>query len=245
MRKIAQITDLHVDDFLAKREKIDTRKTFEDTLRLAHSRGVSEVILTGDLGDPESLAWVFETVRGYGFDFQVIFGNHDHRADFQQFDFLNALMKADGLYFSTRLAAVEFECIFLDSSAGEIGPVQLEWLRQQVSGSKEPLLLFIHHPILDCGGTIMDRMYPLKNRDAARQMLSATNREITIFCGHYHYRSSEEVVRAGQLRQFLTPSTFQQLEPYAEKIVPDNSYIAYREIWMEGQTLHTEVVEVK
>lgn len=245
MKKIAQMTDLHVDDFLAKREKIDTRKTFEDTLRLAHSRGVSEVILTGDLGAPEAIAWVFETVRGHGFDFQVIFGNHDHRADFEKFDFLNALMKADGLYFSKRLAGIERECIFLDSSLGEIGALQLEWLGQRVSESKEPLLIFIHHPILDCGNTIMDRLYPLKNRDAVRQILSAANRETTIFCGHYHYRSSEEVVREGQLCQFLTPSTFQQLRPYAEKIEPDNSYIAYREIWMEGKTLHTEVVEVK
>jgi 3',5'-cyclic AMP phosphodiesterase CpdA len=244
MKKIAQISDLHIDDFLAKKEKIDTRKNFEETLRLAHSRGVSEVILSGDLGVPEAYEWIFETIRSYGFDFQVVFGNHDHRADFQKFDFLTVLMKEDGLYFSKRIEGLQSECIFLDSSAEEIGAIQLEWLMRQLAGSREPLVIFIHHPILDCGNTVVDRFYPLKNRDAVRQILSAAKREITIFCGHYHYRNFQEI-REGSLRQFVTPSTAGQIKPYGEKIEPDNSYIGYREIWIADKKLQTEVVEVK
>jgi Icc protein len=244
VKKIAHLTDLHIDDFIAKKEKIDARKNFENTLKLAHRRGASEVILTGDLGTPEAAAWAFEMIRGYGMGLQVAFGNHDERADFQKFDFLSALMKADGLYFSKMIDSLESECVFLDSSAAEIGVTQLEWLRQQVAGARKPLFVFIHHPILDCGNTSVDRLYPLKNRDAVRQILSAANREVIIFCGHYHYRDFKEI-REGELRQFVTPSTAGQIKPEGEKIEADNSYIGYREIWMEGKTLHTEVVEVK
>ena len=156
---------------------------------------------------------------------------------------MNALIKADGLYFSTTLAGLQSECIFLIPAPEEIGESQLEWLRRQVSESSEPLIVFIHHPILDCGNTVVDRFYPLKNRDAVRQVLSAAKREITIFCGHYHYRDFKEI-REGQLCQFVTPSTAWQIKPYGEKIEPDNSYVGYREIWMENDQLQTAVVEV-
>jgi 3',5'-cyclic-AMP phosphodiesterase len=139
---------------------------------------------------------------------------------------------------------VEFECVFLDSSAEEIGEIQLEWLRRQVSGSRQPLLVFIHHPILDCGNAIIAWLSPLRNRDIVRRVLIEAKREIIIFCGHCHYRNSEERSE-GELRQFLTPSTFGQIKPYGEAIEPESGYIAYREIWIKDKELRTEVIEVK
>jgi len=241
MKKIAQITDLHVDDYLAKGFQIDARKNFENALNLAQGRGISAVILTGDLGASESSDWLFELVRGHGFDFQIILGNHDHLADFQHLDFLKPLVKEDGLYFSKMIENVE--CIFLDSSAAEIGKTQLDWLRQ-ISKSKDPLFIFIHHPILDCGDTIADRLFPLKNRDEVRQVLVETGRDVSIFCGHYHYRNAVET-RESNLHQFLTPSIFGQIKQYGEEIEPDGGYIAYRELWVEGKEFQTEVIEVK
>lgn len=244
MKKIAQITDLHVDDYLAKKYKIDARKNFENALKLSQSRGVSDVILTGDLGASEANEWVFETIRSHGFDFHVVLGNHDNLVNFHKFDFLKTLIKDDGLYFSKTIYGIESECIFLDSSAGEVGETQLEWLRRQISGSSEPFLIFIHHPILACGDPIIDRLFSLKNRDTLRQILIEAEREIAIFCGHYHSHHSEEK-REGKLRQFLTPATFGQIKQYDEEIRPDDSgYIAYREIYIKDEKLQTEIIEI-
>jgi 3',5'-cyclic AMP phosphodiesterase CpdA len=242
MKKIAQITDLHLDDFLAKEFHIDARKNFETILSLAQSRGVSSAILTGDLGAPESAPWLFETLKAYGFDFQIVLGNHDILADFQRFDFLQPLIRDDGLYFSKTIENVE--CLFLDSSAHVLGDVQLDWIKQQLSQSQEPLSIFIHHPILDCGNTIADRLFPLKNREAVQQVLLESGREINIFCGHYHYIAAIEK-QAGSLHQFLTPSAFGQIKQDGDEIQPaGSSYIAYREIWFTDKTLQTEVVGV-
>jgi 3',5'-cyclic AMP phosphodiesterase CpdA len=243
MKKIAQITDLHIDDYLAVNFKIDARTHFRNALAMAQSRGVSTVVLTGDLGAPESLDWVFESVRECGFELFVMLGNHDKLADFQRFDFLQSILKDDGLYYSKILEG--FECLFLDSSAGVIGEVQLKWVEAQLSASNEPLLIFVHHPIFDCGGTIADRLYPLKNRDAIRQILVKSQRQVSIFCGHYHYSNAIEK-KEGSVHQYLTPSTFGQIKSYSETIEPENDgYIAYREIQLAGKELRTEVVQVK
>jgi 3',5'-cyclic AMP phosphodiesterase CpdA len=243
MEKIAQITDLHLDDFLAVHFKKDARQHFENTLTMAQSRGISTAILTGDLGAPESHDWLFETILKNGFEFFVVLGNHDKLADFQHFDFLQPLLKDDGLYYSKTLDGSE--CLFLDSSAEEIGAVQLKWLERQVAGSNDPLLVFVHHPVFDCGDTIADRLYPLKNRDAVRRILIGAQRQVSIFCGHYHYRSAIEI-RDGNVRQLLTPSTFGQIKQYGENIEPeDDVYIAYREIQLADKELQTEVIEVK
>ncbi|HLO17825.1 MAG TPA: metallophosphoesterase [Anaerolineales bacterium] len=243
MKKIAQITDLHIDDFLAIQSKVDARKHFENALTSARSRGISVAILTGDLGAPESTVWLFETILERDFEFFVVLGNHDNLADFQRFDFLQPLLKDDGLYYAMTLDG--FECLFLDSSAEEIGAVQLKWLERQVGRSNDPLLVFVHHPILDCGGTIIDRLYPLKNRDAVRRVLVGSQRQISIFCGHYHYRTAYEN-REGNVHQFLTPSTLGQIKTQGEAIEPENDgYIAYREIQLADKELRTEVVEVK
>jgi 3',5'-cyclic AMP phosphodiesterase CpdA len=242
MKKIAQITDLHLDDYLAVHFKIDARTNFENALTSARSRGISLAILTGDLGAPASHPWLFETLRAHGFEFFIVLGNHDQLADFQRFDFLKPWLKDDGLYFSKTLDGCE--CLFLDSSAAELGAAQLKWLEAQIARSNAPLLVFVHHPILACDGTIADRLYPLKNREAVRRVLAGSQRQISIFCGHYHYRAAYENTE-GNVRQFLTPSIFGQIKPYGENIEPANDgYLAYREIQLAGQEFPTEIVEV-
>ena len=244
MKKFAHITDLHVDDFLAREYRIDTRGNFESALNLARDRGISTAILTGDLGIPEIYPWLFETLMAHGMDFHIALGNHDKARDFEKFDFLKPLTRDDGLYYSKMIEGIEFECIFLDSSAQEVGGNQMKWLQGQVTRSKEPLVVFIHHPILDCGNTIMDRMYPLGNRDDVKRVLIESGRDVTIFCGHYHYRHAPET-RDENLRQLLTPSTFGQIQPYGEEIKPEGGYIAYREAWTADDKMQTEVIEVK
>ncbi len=51
---------------------------------------------------------------------------------------------------------------------------------------RKKLLFFTHHPIINCGDTIMDIKYPLENRDIILEKLINTEKEINIFSGHYH-----------------------------------------------------------
>lgn len=61
-------------------------------------------------------------------------------------------------------------------------------------------MIFVHHPILDCGNSTMDRKSPLKNRDQVRQILENFAGEVTVFCGHYHNLHTQ---KAGNITQHL------------------------------------------
>jgi 3',5'-cyclic-AMP phosphodiesterase len=239
MTRLAQITDLHMEDFLASNHGIDSKSSVSAVLDRVVERGISEIVLTGDLGDPRSHRWLFDQIRGRQLQFSVILGNHDERSDFEGFDFIRPLLKPDGLYFSKAVSGLE--CFFLDSSAGEVSGRQRDWLEEKLGRSKEDCVIFIHHPVLDCGETTMDRLYPLKNRDGLRNLLSQSERKITIFCGHYH---NEYETVEGTVRQYVAPSAAIQIKGHSDEIEVESREIAFRELCIDKESVKSRVIRI-
>jgi 3',5'-cyclic AMP phosphodiesterase CpdA len=230
------MTDLHLDDFMANEAGIDGRRNVLSVLSSIEERGIKDLVLTGDFGPPASLEWLTDTVAGHGLRRFLILGNHDKLSDFERLPEAADYIKPDGLYYSRIMA--EVSCIFLDSSKAQIGAGQLGWLEARLQEATKNVAVFTHYPVLDCGHTVMDRLYRLKNREAVAEVLYSSGRRISIFCGHYH-TYHEQV--SGGISQYVTPSTLLQIKKYAEKPETESTRFGYRSIHLSPDKITTEV----
>ncbi len=102
-----------------------------------------------------------------------------------------------------------FDIFYLDSSKGKIDFFQRKWLKKSLIKYKQNnIIIFIHHPILTCSNWVMERKYPLKNKNKIISILTKNKKNIYIFCGHYH---NEEQTSFANITQFLTPSSVVQM----------------------------------
>lgn len=232
MTVLAQITDMHIDNDVTELKHLDPRANITRVLDILRLENIEALIITGDVAETyEGIDWFLEQVEDRGFQYHIILGNHDIRAPY-----LEKKIMAEPPYYATIMN--DFLVLFMDSADNWVDPLQLAWLDEQLSHTTRDILLFIHHPVLDCGATMMDQKYPLQNRDEVLRILSKTDHAISLFCGHYH---TEEVVRLGNVTQYVTPSTFYQLQKYAAKPKIDNEQIGYRILSIENGKLETEV----
>jgi 3',5'-cyclic-AMP phosphodiesterase len=240
MKVFAQLTDLHTDDFLANKYKIDTRMNIRRALDAVGKRGVRDLVLTGDLGDSSAIPWLMETIRARGMKARVTLGNHDKAETFRNLKATGILLHKSDLYYAELIEGIL--CLFLDSGSAVIGKEQFRWIEEQTSGARgNRLVIFVHHPILDCGRTLMDRRYPLKNREVLAEYLEGLNRDVFVFCGHYH---TSHVQRLERITQYVTPSLFVQFKSHAESFQVETTDISFRLIEFDGGDLRTELVEV-
>jgi Icc protein len=234
--RIAQITDLHLDDFLAEYYKVDTRKNLVAVLSHIKQDNIAGIVVTGDLGDIASSEWLFSHLVGTGLPFEFILGNHDKIEHYSGLDFLKTKIKPSGLFFTASFGWGDW--IFLDSRTGEIDQDQLKWLTAVIKERKatENLIVFVHHPILDCGNSAMDREQPLRNRDQVRGILEEFKGEVSVFCGHYH---NSDCRKSKNITQYLTWSCLMQLRLDSEEIQLENREIGYRVIELDEQGMKT------
>ncbi len=222
---LAQLTDLHIDNSVPELSHINARANARAVLDSLQKQGIRQLALTGDHAE------TLEQVEARGFQYRVILGNHDVLEPYLERNLLQPQP-----YFFEEMEG--FRIFFLDSGNYWVDPVQLAWLKEQVASTSLEILVFIHHPVLDCGGTMMDRRYPLQNRDQVYEILAASNRDISLFCGHYHL---EAVIQQGKITQYVTPSTLYQLKKYSERPETENETIGYRVISLEHGKFETWV----
>jgi Icc protein len=129
----------------------------------------------------------------------------------------------------------------MDSSKWEIGPDQMTWLKGQCSSSAAPILLFIHHPVLDCGNMPMDHFYPLRKRDFLRDYLLSLQRPVHIICGHYHANHEQ---RLQNINQLVTLSTYVQLKKTGTILEMDGRDIGYRILEIQAGSFCSISVDV-
>lgn len=130
-----------------------------------------------------------------------------------------------------------FKFIYLDSSSNSFSPAQLNWLGQELNTDKK-ILLFIHHPVLEIK-TPLDKIgAALKGRDEIKLLLSALQKEVLVFCGHYHMTDE---LTAGNIRQYSSPACSYQIVKLSEKIEIDTLTFGYRLITINGNHIETAV----
>ena len=237
-RSIAHITDLHLGEQLPADHGVDANKHWERLLQDVVNRGVQEIMYSGDLGEIESAPWFFETVRQSKLKFDMVLGNHDAFSEMREYYNHPMNQNESELYYSTE--SQDLSCIYLDSSTGKISQAQLFWLKNQLT-SKKRIVLFTHHPVLDCG-TILDEQFSLENRTEVFDVLSAHDKSVTIFCGHFHM---DDYQTLGNIEQFVTPAGCFQLHKHKTEIQIDNTWFGYRIIQIDGADISSEVIRFK
>lgn len=149
-------------------------------------------VATGDLthfGTPSSYRLLRDILGALPFPCHLMLGNHDERPAFRAV-FPEAPVDPAG-FIQQAVPTPAGRCILLDTKiegthAGELGPLRLDWLAEQLSEDAEPVFLFLHHPPLPVGITGMDNI-PLRDAAALGRVLAPHRGRIRqIFHGHLH-----------------------------------------------------------
>jgi Icc protein len=233
MKQIAYITDIHLDEDFPRSKGVDTRRNWERILKDVQGRGIENIVIGGDIGTPESHAWFFESLKSVHLHLSL--GNHDSWSNVKQ-QYTNRYVKEqEECHYSFEEGS--FKYLFLDSSSDKISESQLAWLEDELSVEKK-ILLFVHHPVLAVN-TVVDSLYPLKNREAVKSVLLNRGDDIVFFCGHYHLEDDQT---EGRIRQIITPASSYQVLKESKALETDRSSFGYRILRVEGEKSETELV---
>lgn len=229
----AHLTDIHLGHHFAEKFGVDSKKNLMTVLQDVRLRGITHLAVTGDIAEDEEAPWFFKTLKEYGFQTYITLGNHDN---LQAMELYNEHVHAGHYYYK---APSEQACLlFCDSREAYLDEEQLCWLVKEIEASTLPILVFLHHPVLDCDNSFMDRKYALKNRETVKSTLLATNKELNLFCGHYH--TVDERID-GNIHQYITPSVFYQIQKYSDTLQRDDKPFGYRIIHI-GREILTEII---
>lgn len=238
-KKIAYLTDLHLDDQYPKDCGADTFHNWEKVLEHLSTQTVDKVIVGGDLGEPHTTTYFLESLKPYE-ELHLTLGNHDEFAHIvQHFPKAQALQEQQALYYAFEEEGYLY--IFLDSSAGQVAPAQVAWLQQQLK-STLPVLLFVHHPILGVEDCLVDELFPLKEREELQKILLDSGLDITIFCGHYHLEH-EQI--QGNIKQYITPATSVQFDTQAPQLRFHKDSFGYRMIEVGAEGVHSTLYHLE
>lgn len=233
MKRIAFITDIHLDEQFPFDNNVNPKKNFEKVLTDINSRKIDNVIFGGDIGEATAHKYFFKKLQN--FSVNLILGNHDKFDSVKKY-FIKDKEKEE-LYYKSE--EENFQYIFLDTSVNELSTTQLNWLKNELKGNKE-LILFIHHPILEIE-THIDKIYPLKNREELKSVLLNFKNNVTIFCGHYHMNDEQELKN---IKQYTTQSMSFQLLKNATEIEIDILNFGYRIIEIYNDRIETEIINL-
>ena len=231
--KLAHITDIHLGHRFEQKFGVDIKKNLITVLEDVCLRNISQIAVTGDIAEDDESAWFFDTIEEYGFEMHFVLGNHDNP---QAMELHYEHVHAGRYYYK---APSEQACLlFCDSREAYLDEEQLCWLVKEIEASTLPILVFLHHPVLDCDNSFMDRKYALKNRETVRSALQATHKNIHLFCGHYHTTDERS---DGNIHQYITPSIFYQIQKYSDTLQRDDKPFGYRIIHI-GREILTEII---
>lgn len=210
--KIGQISDMHIGEDDKPVQGIDVRANFRKALESESMKDLDLLVLSGDLAceDAEPGAYKFfaDFIKNSPVPVCVIPGNHDRLDVMGKYIDLSGKIHGGKCYYRYELSGRNF--FFLDSACGEISPEQLDWLKAEVAGIDDEILLFVHHPPCFCGHRFMDLRYHMKNMVEVQEVLAGVKNLTHIFAGHYHSHFS---VNMGHQVVHVAPATQLQIDP--------------------------------
>ncbi len=235
LKRIAHITDTHIDDPTALKRGINPRQNLEAILEHIADNAIDEIVFTGDIGIEGTYQWVFNKLEQYKPGYKIVLGNHDN------------LNKALLHYHTTKPASEKelyytleddvYKYIYMDSSSSAISENQLQWLEAEATTLKK-VVVFIHHPVLGFE-TGMDTIYPLVNRDRVNDILQLCKQDVTVFCGHYHMPDKRTV---GKITQYITPAVSFQVKKSSPVIDINVASFGYRIITLSSDSIKTKLI---
>ena len=235
VKKIAFVTDLHLDEQSLIDKGINSRENWELILADIKSRKIDKVIIGGDIGSPSAHKYFFDSLKQFSDDFKVILGNHDSYNEIKKY-FTN--YQADGEELFYNYSDNFFDYYFLDTSFEKISTKQMLKLREKLRSNNLNPIIYIHHPVLKVNAPI-DLKYPLHNRDELKDILLDYKKEIIIFCGHYHL---EDESTYKNIKQIITPACSYQTIKDADQIELDTKKFGYRIINFSDEECTSECI---
>lgn len=232
-KKIAYITDIHLDEQFPIDQGVDARKNWKTILNDVSEKGIGEIIFGGDIGEKTVNKWFFESLQNY--NVAITLGNHDYFYEVVNYHSIEIAKDQTELYYSQEYNYYKF--LFLDSSSGSISQEQLNWFKKELL-TKKNIILFIHHPILGVD-TKVDKQFALKNRNLLKTELQNLENDVVIFCGHYHF---EDEKSNSNIRQYITPASSYQVEKIPDEIKVNSTTFGYRIIELNKNEINTEVI---
>jgi calcineurin-like phosphoesterase family protein len=232
-KKIAYITDSHLDEKFPLDTGVDTRKNWKEILNDISSRGINEIIFGGDIGEKAANKWFFESLQHYSV--AIVLGNHDYHDEVIKHYSFGVVKKRAELYYSQ--GRDHYKCLFLDSSSGSISQEQFDWFKKELL-TKKSIIIFIHHAVLTVDAEV-DKRYALKERNRIKAELLNIGNDVTIFCGHYHF---EDERSSGNIRQYITPASSYQVQKLPNEIKVNNDTFGYRIIELNKKEVKTDLI---
>ena len=162
--------------------------TYRKVLEAVMADGSEFLIHTGDLVNEgtESLWQEFQaTMAGFALPFYPVPGNHDSLDG--QLDGYLTYSRAPAAHYAFDQGPVHFT--LADSHNGGIGARELDWLREDLLSTDQPIkMVFLHHPPFDPDGTDHIMAYGQE----AFMTLMAEQEVDYVFAGHIHAYAQEE-----------------------------------------------------
>lgn len=233
-RSFAFVTDPHLDDAFTRGNQVPAREDLLSLLQEIAGKGVREVVIGGDIGEPSSHTFLFDALKEYTSTYKIILGNFDKLEDVRQHYSPPGLVDGTMCYREDRDG---FRYIFFDSSSEVLTDAQLQWLEQELKTAGR-ILLFVHHPILEIP-IMLDGLQPLQGREKIKALLLKHPHAVYIFCGHLHVTDQRQ---EQNIHQTVTPATSAQFVKEATEVEVDMSYFGYSIVTITGDAVTTEIV---
>ena len=235
IKRIAHITDLHLDEEFPFGNNTSARRRFDIILASVRVNGISSVVCTGDIGVNDGIQYFFEKLENM--DLSITLGNHDDFKRIFKYYSLGADYSSGKIYKSEIQNG--FKIIYLDSSSGNIDDKQFKWLKKEIKASR-PIIIFVHHPIIGVELKV-DEIGRLIKREDLIKVLEKVSNKIYIFCGHYHM---EHTLIHRNIHQFITPAVAFQIEKDRFEIKTNTTISGYRIIQFDNNKVVSDVKKV-
>ncbi len=135
MKKIAHITDIHLEEQFSIDNGVKAKENLEIILNDVVEKGINEIIFTGDIGTEESNELLFDSFKKYNLNFKVTLGNHDSFDE--AIKFYNPGLPEDRKELFYTSEDEYYKYFFLDTSSSEISQLQLSWLQNELNTGKK------------------------------------------------------------------------------------------------------------
>lgn len=225
--KIAQITDLHIGLEGQDTYNVDVRDNFLQILGEVVFAQPDLIIVTGDLcfdiGLKEIYNWIKNKLDNTDIPYLVLPGNHDDIQLMMEIFEIDYSHAEDEIYFAKKLNKTT--ALFLDNSKASHSDNQKKWIKRQLHQADKNVIVFTHYPPAKCKVTFMDKNYALEDRKEMQKLFHNYEKNIYLFCGHYH---TEKTLHLDNLHISITPSTYIQINPAVDEFKVDSYKIGYR-----------------
>ncbi len=235
MIRIAQITDIHLDEKYPFEHGVKADANWINILNDISKREIDQIIFTGDIGSKESNRWFFNSLKKFTAKFKFTLGNHDTFPIIKDYYNMKQNHGRSELFYS--IEEEYFKFVFMDSSSARITQHQFNWFQKEIITDKK-IILFVHHPILETGST-PQKEFPFYDAVKIKNELLKHTTEVHIFCGHLHFDDEAE---EENIQQFVTPSACYQAKKHSEKTEFENASYGYRLIEINKDKIESEVI---